>query len=169
MRKQTTLPLPVLYDIVKSFMKNRPGTYRIGREPLPLEGGGKRVGVKGLTGIARRLRKHSTDTELHLWRHLRDRQIEGFKFRRQQAVGRYVVDFVNLEKKVVVELDGGQHALDPGDKIRDEWLRAEGYKVLRFWDNQVFSNLEGVLEAIRDALLTPHPGPLPQGERGDNF
>jgi len=130
------------------------------------------VGVKGLTGAARRLRKHSTDTEQHLWRHLRDRKIEGFKFRRQQPVGGYVVDvvdFVNFEKKVVVELDGGQHAFDPGDKIRDEWLRAEGYKVLRFWDNQVFSNLEGVLESIRNALLTPHPDPLPQGERGDNF
>ena len=81
----------------------------------------------------------------------------------------YVVDFVNLEKKVVIELDGGQHALDPGDKIRDKWLKAEGYKVLRFWDNQVFSNLEGVLETIRDALFTPHPVPLPKGERGDNF
>jgi len=95
--------------------------------------------------------------------------MEGFKFRRQQAVGGYVVDFVNLERKVVVELDGGQHALDPGDKIRDEWLRAEGYKVLRFWDSQVLSDLEGVLEAIRDVLLTPHPDPLPQGERGNNF
>ena len=150
-------------------MKNFSGTYQKERETLPLEGGGKRVGVKGLTGIARRLRKHSTDTELYLWRHLRDRQIEGFKFRRQQPVGRYVVDFVNLEKKVVVELDGEEHALDPGDKIRDEWLKAEGYKVLRFWDNQVFSNLEGVLENIRNVLLTPHPDPLPQGERGDNF
>ena len=77
------------------------------RETLPLEGGGKRVGVKGLTGIARRRRKHSTDTERHLWRHLRRRQTEGFKFRREQPVGRYVVDFVNLEKKVVIELDGG--------------------------------------------------------------
>jgi len=150
-------------------MKNRPGTYRIGRETLPLEGGGKRVGVKGLTGVARRLRKYSTDTEQRLWGHLRDKQIEGFKFRRQQPVGRYVVDFVNLEKKVVVEVDGGQHAINARDKIRDEWLRAEGYKVLRFWDNQVFSSLEGVLEAIRDALLTPHPDPLPQGERGNNF
>jgi very-short-patch-repair endonuclease len=150
-------------------MKNRSGTYRKARETLPLEGGGKRVGVKDLTGVARRLRKHSTDTKGHLWRHLRDRQIEGFKFRRQQPVGTYVVDFVNLEKKVVIELDGGRHTLHPGDRIRDEWLQAEGYKVLRFWDNQVFSNLEGVLETIRDALLTPHPGPLPQGERGDNF
>ena len=150
-------------------MKNPSGTYREIRETLPLEGGGKRVGVKDLTGVARRLRKHSTDTEGRLWRYLRNRQIEGFKFRRQQPVGTYVVDFVNLEKKVVIELDGGQHALRPGDRIRDEWLRAEGYKVLRFWDNQVFSNLEGVLETIGDALLTPHPDPLPQGERGDNY
>ena len=127
------------------------------------------MGVKGLTGIARRLGTHSTDTERHLWLHLRNRQIEAFKFRRQQAVGRYVVDFVNLEEKVVVELDGGQHALHPGDKMRDEWLRAEGYKVLRFWDSQVFSILEGILETIRDVLLTPHPDPLPQGEREHNF
>ena len=76
------------------------------------------------------------------------------------------MDFVNFEKKVVVELDGGQQAVDPGDKIRDEWLRAEGYKMLRFWDNQVGSDLEGVLETIRDFLLTPHPDPFPQGERG---
>ena len=127
------------------------------------------MGVKGLTGIARRLRKHSTDTEGNLWRYLRNRQIEGFKYRRQQPVGSYVVDFVNLEKKVVIELDGALHALHPGDRIRDGRLRAEGYKVLRFWDNQVFSNLEGVLETIRDALLTPHPDPLPQGEREDNL
>jgi very-short-patch-repair endonuclease len=144
------------FGTVKSFMKSRSGTFGKARKTLPLEGGGKRVGVKGLTGVARRLRKHSTDTEGHLWGYLRDRQIEGFKFRRQQPVGSYVVDFVNLEKKVVIELDGGQHALHPDDRIRDEWLRAEGYKVLRFWDNQVFSNLEGVLETIRDALLTPH-------------
>jgi very-short-patch-repair endonuclease len=139
------------------------------KNSLPLEGGGKRVGVKALTGIARKLRKQSTDTEQHLWRHLRNRQIEGFKFRRQQPVGGYFVDFVNLEKKVIIELDGGQHALGPGDKVRDEWLRAEGYKVLRFWDNQIFNNLEGVLETIRDALLALRPDPLLQGERGDNL
>ena len=149
-------------------MKNPSRRYGKIRETLPLEGGGRRVGVKALTGIARRLRKQSTDTEEHLWGYLRNRQVEGFKFRRQQPVGIYVVDFVNLERKVVVELDGGQHALDPGDKIRDEWLRAEGYRVLRFWDNQVFRNIEGVWETIRDVLLTPHPDPLPQGERGNN-
>ena len=76
---------------------------------------------------------------------------------------------MNLEKKGVVELDGGQPAFAPGDKTLDEWLRTEGYNVLRFWDNQVFNNLEGVLENIREALLTPHPDPLPQGERKDHF
>ena len=155
--------------MVKSFMKSTSGTYRKKRETLPLRGGRERVGVKELTGAARSLRKQSTDTEQYLWRHLRDRQVEGFKFRRQQPVGGYVVDFVNLEKKVVIELDGGQHVDDLSDKMRDEWLRGEGYEVLRFWDNQVFSNLEGVLENIRDALLTPYPDPLPQGERGNNF
>jgi very-short-patch-repair endonuclease len=152
---------------VKGLMKTRSGTYVKTRHALPLEGGGKRVGVKDLRGIARRLRKYCTDTERRLWRHLRNRQIEGFKFRSQQPLGRYVVDFVNLEKKLVIELDGGHHGLDPVDNIRDEWLRAEGYQVLRFWDKQVFSDIEGVLETIRNALLAPHPAPLPQMERGN--
>jgi very-short-patch-repair endonuclease len=128
-----------------------------------------RVGVKELRDTARALRKRSTDAEAYLWRHLKNRQMEGFKFRRQQPMGRYVVDFANLEKKLVIEVDGGQHAIDPGDKRRDKWVRAEGYKVLRFWDNEVLGNLEGVLEMIRNALLTPHSDPLPQGERGENF
>jgi very-short-patch-repair endonuclease len=136
---------------------------------LPLEGGGRRVGVKSLTGIARGLRKRSTDAEQQLWRNLRKRQIAGFKFRRQQPLGRYVVDFVSLEKKVLVEVDGGQHAHDPDDRIRDAWLQAEGYRVLRFWDNQVFNDMEAVLDIIRDVLLTPHPDPLPQGERENCF
>jgi very-short-patch-repair endonuclease len=110
---------------------------------LPLEGGGKRVGVKELRDVARALRKRSTDTEVYLWRRF---------------------------KKLVIEIDGGQHAMDStDDKIRDEWLRGQGYRVLRFWDNEVFRNIEGVLEAIRDALVTPHPAPLPQREREDNF
>ena len=124
------------------------------------------MGVKELRNTARALGKRSTDAEAYLWRHLKNRQMEGFKFRRQQPIGRYVVDFANLEKKMVIEVDGGQHAMNPGDKVRDEWLCSEGYKVLRFWDNEVLGNLEGVLEMIRNAFLTPHPDPLPQGERG---
>jgi very-short-patch-repair endonuclease len=123
------------------------------------------VGVKILTGAVRRLRKKSTDTERHLWRYLRDRQMEGFKFRRQQPVGRYIVDFVNLEKKVVIELDGGQHAVDPRDKMREGWLRSEGYQVLRFRDNQVFSNLEGGLG--EHPRYPSHPPPWPSPPRGE--
>ncbi len=86
----------------------------------PPRGGRARVRVKRLTGIARGLRKQSTNAEQHLWKYLRDRQVGDFKFRRQHAIGKYVVDFVSLERKVVIELDGGQHALNPGDKVRDE-------------------------------------------------
>ena len=150
-------------------MKKQSGRQGKTSTSLPLEGGGKRVGVKELRDLARALIKSSTDTEAYLWRRLRNRQI-GWKFRRQQRIGKYVVDFASLEKKLIIEVDGGQHAMDPGDdKIRDEWLRSEGYQVLRFWDSEVLSDIEGVLEAIRDVLFTPHPNPLPQGERQDNF
>ena len=127
------------------------------------------MGVKGQRDLSRALKKRSTVTEVYLWKRLKNRQI-GSKFRRQQPIGKYVVDFFSLDKKLIIEVDGGQHAIDPrDDKIRDRWLRDEGYQVLRFWDNEVFRNIEGVLETIREALFTPHPTPLPQGEREDNF
>ncbi len=75
------------------------------------------MGVKSLIDIVRRLRKNSTDTERYLWKYLRNRQIEGAKFRRQQQLGKYIVDFVNHENKVVIEVDGGQHADNSSDKI----------------------------------------------------
>jgi very-short-patch-repair endonuclease len=91
----------------------------------------------------------------------------GFKFRRQHPIGPYIVDFVSLDQKLVVEVDGSQHATRSSeDRKRDRWLGDEGFRVIRFWDNEVFQNLEGVLERIREALVTPHPCPLPQGERG---
>ncbi|MFH1856656.1 MAG: DUF559 domain-containing protein [Candidatus Omnitrophota bacterium] len=120
--------------------------------------------------LARNLRKNSTDTEQYLWRYIRNKQLEGFKFRRQQVIGKYIVDFVNFENKIIIELDGGQHAVyQEKDKVRDNWFKKQGYEVLRFWDNEVLNNVEGVLEVIREKLLfyysTPHPNPLPQGER----
>jgi very-short-patch-repair endonuclease len=85
---------------------------------------------------------------------LRSRQVAGVKFRRQEEIEEYVVDFVCYEKKLVIELDGGQHSINIGyDRCKDRCLRANGYTVLRFWDNDVFKNLAGVLEVIRRHCL----------------
>jgi very-short-patch-repair endonuclease len=100
--------------------------------------------------FARRLRRDPTDVERRVWKALRNRQIEACKFRRQVPLGTYIVDFVCIEKKLVIELDGGQHADRAAhDERRTEWLRGEGYRVVRFWNNEVTTNFEGVLERIR--------------------
>jgi len=102
---------------------------------------------------ARRLRRRLTDAERALWRNLRDRQLDGHKFRRQHPLGRFVVDFVCLEERLVVELDGGQHALRKNaDTARTAWLNREGYRVLRFWNNEVLRNTDGVLAEILRTL-----------------
>ncbi len=89
--------------------------------------------------------------------------MEGVKFRRQQPIGKYVVDFVSFEKRVVIEVDGGQHS-EEVDKERDQWLNNEGFKVLRFWNNEVLKNTEGVFEVIRNTCSsTPSPDPSHQG------
>jgi very-short-patch-repair endonuclease len=123
--------------------------------------------VDNFTAAARKLRKNSTKAENLLWRKLKNRQLAGFKFRRQQPVGSYILDFVNFEKRIVIEVDGGQHAnLKDKDKKRDDWLKSEGFEVMRFWNNEVFENLDGVLQMIRNRLTTPSPDPSHQG-RGD--
>ncbi len=108
-----------------------------------------------LTNLARGLRQHSTDAEKKLWQRLRSKEFGGLKFRRQEPVGPYIVDFVCFEKKLVIELDGGQHALGGAlekDKLRDEWLTSEGFKVLRFWNNDVLNKLEGVLLSVEKKI-----------------
>ncbi|MBI5826690.1 MAG: endonuclease domain-containing protein [Deltaproteobacteria bacterium] len=103
---------------------------------------------------ARVLRRNMTDAEKVLWRHLRLRQVDGHKFRRQHPIGDYIVDFVCLEKRLVIEVDGGQHAESMMyDRERSSWLEARGYMTLRFWNNQVIHEAQAVLEAIRQALL----------------
>ncbi len=109
--------------------------------------------------MAKTLRKKSTEVEMLLWKHLRAKQSERIKFRRQQPIGKYIVDFVCFEKKVIIELDGGQHSVEPEkDKERDKWLNVQGFKVLRFWNNEVLTNIQGVLEVIRTNCLFP-PSP----------
>src|SRR5690242_14700896 len=112
------------------------------------------------TERARRLRANSTKAELRLWRHLRARTLMGHKFVRQEPIGPYIVDFVCRERRLVIEVDGGQHANNPKDIVRDKWLRDHRYRVLRFWNNDVLANTIGVLETIAAALQAenpPHP------------
>ena len=121
-----------------------------------------------LTPLAKSLRKRATDTERLLWKYLRASQFEGLKFRRQQPIGKYIVDFVCFEKKIIVELDGGQHShpsTRQKDNARNKWFEADGYKVLRFWDNEVLKDTKGVLEEIRK-YCSNHPplNPLPSRE-----
>ena len=96
---------------------------------------------------ARRLRENQTDVENKLWSQLRGRQLSGVKFRRQHPIGPFIVDFCCVERGLVVELDGGQHAeLNVGDEQRTKILERFGYRVLRFWNNEVLSNADGVLQ-----------------------
>lgn len=104
------------------------------------------------TRFARRLRRNMTDAEAVLWHCLRNRALMGCKFRRQQPIGPYVVDFACLEKKLVVELDGGQHANDPNDAPRSRWMEAKGYRLLRFWNNEALHEQQVVLAVIFEAL-----------------
>ena len=121
---------------------------------------------------AKTLRRNLTDAEQKLWYHLRAHRFMGRKFKRQKPLGRYVVDFICLEEKLIIELDGGQHADSVEyDKERDSWLRSEGYTVLRFWNNELVNETEGVLERIRLTLnpgtQTLSPGPSLVNGRGE--
>jgi very-short-patch-repair endonuclease len=109
-----------------------------------------------------------------LCRQLRLWQLDGYKFRRQQPLGRYIVDFVCPEKRVVVEVDGGQHG-DEADTERDNWLRDHGFVVLRFWDHEVLKNIDAVREQVYQTLQTPPTSILPargkeeEGKSGTRF
>ena len=118
-------------------------------------------------GTARQLRRRQTDAEKALWRLLRNRALSGAKFRRQQPIDRYVVDFVCLEANLIIELDGGQHMVNEGaDLARTEDLNDLGFRVLRIWNNDMLTNPEGVSRVILKALNAPHPNPLPQAGEG---
>ncbi|MCW5622456.1 MAG: endonuclease domain-containing protein [Burkholderiales bacterium] len=117
--------------------------------------------MAALVHLARQLRKNQTDVERVFWNQVRAGRLDGWKFRRQQPIGHYIVDFVCLDAMLIVELDGGQHADSEGDAERDEWLRNQGFRVLRFWNNEVATNLEGVMSEVARCLHTPLPNPLP--------
>lgn len=121
-----------------------------------------------MKNVARNLRQLATDAEHRLWQRLRNRQVCGAKFRRQHPVPPYIVDFVCLEKKLVIETDGGQHIEQQTyDEKRTTFLEARGFQVLRFWNNEILTQTEDVLDVIFRALNeTPHPDPLPKGKEG---
>ena len=125
---------------------------------------------------AHELRQRSTDAEQALWKRLRNRQLAGCKFRRQVLIGKYIVDFVCFERKVVIEVDGGHHQEQvSSDAVRTTWLESQGFRVLRFWNHEVLADAEAVQEALLVVLQeslpssdSPSPQPSPvkgEGER----
>ena len=116
------------------------------------------------TKRAQELRNNATDAERMLWHHLNRRQLEGFKFSRQMPVGPFICDFLCRERRLIVELDGGQHAENRQDRRRTAYFEQEGYRVIRFWNNDVLGNVEGVLQSIRSTLKTDPP-PTPSRTR----
>ena len=106
--------------------------------------------------FARKLRREQTEVERKLWYALRDRRFHGIKFRRQQPVGSYVADFICFEAKLIIELDGSQHAFPENaevERIRTAFLEKEGFRVLRFWNLELLTNFDGVMETIRRAVF----------------
>ncbi len=111
---------------------------------------------------ARDLRRNQTDAEKLLWYHLRNRAPAGFKFRRQHPIGPFIVDFVCQERRLITELDGGQHASQvEADRRRTHYLESRGFKVVRFWNHQVLGELESVLTVIHGMLVSDPPSPRP--------
>ena len=150
-----------------------------GREP---RSGGRVRGVpsndqreraRQLRDRARAMRANPTPAERRLWAMLRDRRMRSFKFKRQHVITPYIVDFACLEGLLIIEADGGQHCDSDADRQRDAYLSRKGFRVLRFWNNDVLENPSGVFEMIQAALHTPHPPaaaqrvpPSPRAGRG---
>ena len=101
---------------------------------------------------ATELRQNTTDAERRLWAVLRDRRLQGYKFRRQHPIGRFIVDFACTKHRLVIEADGGQHDENPSDARRTAWLESQGWRVIRFWNNDMLANTEGVMNTVLEAL-----------------
>jgi very-short-patch-repair endonuclease len=142
--------------------------------PSPLAGEGKPARSVGrergrlLRDRAKVMRSDATEAEHRMWQILRGKRLAGYKFKRQLPVDHFIVDFVCLSRRLIIEVDGGQHSDSPGDGRRDGYLRAQGFRILRFWNNDMFNNEEGVLTSILNALESPLPNPPPATGRGAN-
>jgi very-short-patch-repair endonuclease len=156
---QTPLPYP-------SPAEGERGNQVAERTSVPLPQGrerdsdAKRSRERGrLRTNAKRMRSEQTPAEHRLWQILRAKRLAGYKFKRQLPIDDYIVDFACLKQRLVIEADGGQHAEDPRDARRDAYLQAQGFRVLRFWNNDIFNNEEGVLLTILRALQAPNRSP----------
>jgi DNA repair protein RecO (recombination protein O) len=161
--KQKMLPLPQFLLPNKLPLPNLPPQAGEGKSKSPLPAGGRvREGVN-LVQYARELRANQTEAETKLWHHLRAHRFDGYSFRSQYPIDeKYIADFVCLEKKLIIEVDGGQHAEQVEyDQMRSEFMEEKGFDIIRFWNNEVMENLEGVLTLIAEKLKTSSP-PLPR-------
>lgn len=142
------------YEGIKNRIQEFLNPSPVLRTPSPARGEGlvaRHFYSKKTLAYSKELRKNMTDAENLLWYYLRDKQLAGLKFRRQEAIDRYIADFVCYEKKLIIELDGGQHNEDENikkDAVRQNYLEKNGFKILRFWNNEIFENMEGVLTTI---------------------
>ena len=140
--------------------------------PSPLAGEGKasqsdaRERGRLLRDRAKAMRSTPTEAEHRLWQIVRAHRFNGFKFKRQVSIDHYIVDFLCPARRLIVELDGSQHAENASDVRRDAYLRAQGFHIIRIWNNELFTNEEGVAEAILRALRPPLPNPSPAKGRG---
>ena len=145
--------------------------------PSPLAGEGKLLRsdsrergrrLSKLRDRAKQMRSQQTDAEHRLWQILRAHRFAGYKFRRQVPIDFYIADFICFAERLIIELDGGQHAESRRDEKRDAYLHSQGFRVLRIWNNDLFTNEEGVAEAILAALRSP-PLPNPSPARGEGL
>ncbi|WP_375291358.1 DUF559 domain-containing protein [Qipengyuania sp.] len=126
---------------------------------------GRRGGRSSLLDLSKRNRRNPTDAERKLWSLLRGKRLGGWKFKRQEQIGDYIVDFVCFGARLIIEADGSQHAESSEDAMRTAWLEGQGFRVMRFWNNEILGNPEGVATAI-DEMLPPLPNPSPARGEG---
>ena len=127
---------------------------------------GRRGGQRDLLPLAKRMRREPTEAERRLWSILRGGQICGAKFKRQEQIEDYIVDFVCFSEKLIVEADGSQHVESEADVVRDTYLKGQGFRVLRFWNNDILRDIDAVAEAIHAVLRPPRRNPSPAGGEG---
>ena len=127
---------------------------------------GRRGGRHDLLALAKKMRHEPTEAEAKLWSMLRGARLSGLKFKRQEQLGDYIVDFVCFGARLIVEADGGQHSENAKDPKRDAWLTKQGFRVLRFWNNEILGNPDEVARVILEAALPPLPNPSPTGGEG---